>query len=79
MEVDTDIVTFIGSDLRTGATYCYFESDTGVAACVFGERVYSVRLKGGFYASGLEESEALRLLTAHSPLPTGLVPPDGSS
>lgn len=66
MEVDADIVTFIAGDLQTGELYHYLETDLGVAACVIGGDVYSLRLKGGYYESGLTEVEAVRMLTDRS-------------
>jgi len=69
MEVDADIVTFIWSD-GAGVSYRYFESDTGVACAVDAGR-YSVRLKGGYYASDLKEDEVVLLLTDRSRLLRG--------
>ena len=69
MEVDADIVTFIWSD-GAGVSYRYFESNIGVA-CAADEGLYSVRLRGGYYTSGLKETEAVLLITDHSHLLKG--------
>jgi hypothetical protein len=69
MEVDADIVTFIWSD-GAGVSYRYFESDTGVA-CAVDDGDYSIRLRGGYYTSGLKEGEVVLMLTGHSHLLKG--------
>lgn len=66
MDVDAEIVTFVAGDARTGFLYHYFETALGVAASLRGDDAYSIRLKGGFYATGLTEEEVLSLLV-HGP------------
>lgn len=78
MEAEPELATFIlESD---GVALDYLESPTGVAASLLDQDSYSVRLKGGYYASGLTVSEAIQVLCAkdsqtHSHQPSQPEPP----
>lgn len=60
MEAEAEVVSFVVS--TGGGVLSYFQSNLGVAATKMGEDSYSLRLKGGFYAKGLSEAEAIRVL-----------------
>jgi hypothetical protein len=66
MDVNAEIVTFFASDKRSCFVYYFYETKLGVAASVIGEDCFSIRLKSGFYARELTETDVLRLLV-HGP------------